>query len=194
MNATIDALGHRLEILMCDVHFRSDYDPAIDSPKHFLAIGEHNLREFEKVEAMDEECQERILNIISNMLASVLQKEAMEQYGNTNGESIKKVLYGWHNQPENQAYWGNILRCAEQSLADLNLTEEQSNGLSKLFDMLPATIIETLEELTSPLRLFPRAEAHSIAIGLSDMMMKEVGDANSARDNRLYKEEPTETG
>lgn len=174
MKTAIDTLADRLEILMCDVHFRSDYDRALHSTEHLLAIGEHTTREFKKIEALDGERQERIQNLVSNILANVLQKAAIEQFGNANGESIRRVLHDWHKQPENQAYWVNMMHSAQDSLEGTDLTAEQRDGVIVLFESLPTTLTETLVELISPLRLFPRAEAPSIATALADMMRKEL--------------------
>ena len=85
MKATIDKLATRFQDLIGDVNFWSDFDKVIDSQEYLMAMGSHNIKEFAKIEAMDEECQERIRNIVSNILASVLQIEAMEQYGNAVG-------------------------------------------------------------------------------------------------------------
>lgn len=167
----VELLGTRLKSLMGNVNFRSDYDQAVDSPERLLAVGEHNLREFEKIKAMGEKRQERIHHIISNILATVLQKEAIETYGDTDGSSIRQVLDDWHNQPENLAYWERLMKTAKQGLLGFNLTEDQCQTIMKyIFDRLPEVIIETMEELTSPLRFLPRAEAPSIASAIADIM------------------------
>jgi hypothetical protein len=156
------------------VNFWSDFDKVIDSQEHLMAMGSHNIKEFAKIEAMDEECQERIRNIVSNILASVLQKEAIEKYSNTDCSSIRQVLYSWFSRPEDCTFWDRLRHTAKLTLLGLNLTEEQSDAVMKgMFDKLPQAIMEVIEELTSPLRLLPRAEARSIATALSDVMKGE---------------------
>jgi len=167
---------------MGSVHFRSDFDEALDSPEHLMAIGEHNLREYEKIEAMDEECYERIQNIISTILASVLQKEAMAKCGNTDSGSIRQVLHDWNNQRENKVYWDRFIQSAHQALAVFNLTEEQRQTMGKMLDLLPAAMIEELDELTRPMHLIPYAEAQQIASVLADML-KENHYVDSLRVN-----------
>lgn len=180
MNTTIDALGHRLELLLGDVHFRSDFDQALDSPEHLIAIGEHNLREYEKVEAMDEQHQERIRNTVLNLLAQVLQKESMEQYGNTDDDSIRGILHNWCYQPDNKTYLDRLIETAKRGIANCDFTEEQLKIINEHFDALPIFLEDTLARLISHLRFFPRAEAPSIASVVADMM-KEVENADSQR-------------
>lgn len=163
MDATINAMGKRLQALMCDVQFRSDFDKALGSPEHLMAIGEHNLREYEKIEAMDEEHQERIRNIVLNLLAQVLQKKAMEQYGNTDDDSIRGILHDLCYQPDNKTYLDRLIETAKRGIADGDSTEEQLKMINKYFDALPIILEDTLARLLSHLRLFPCAEAPSIA-------------------------------
>jgi len=48
VKTTVEALVHRLELLLDCVHFRTDFDKVMDSPEHLMALGRHNLREYEK--------------------------------------------------------------------------------------------------------------------------------------------------
>lgn len=167
---------------MGDVHFRSDFDQALNSPEHLMAIGKHNLREYEKVEAMDEQHQERIKNIALNLLAQVLQKEAMEQYGNTDDDSIRRTLHDWCSQPDNKTYLDRLIETAKQGITNCNFTEEQLKIITEYFDALPIILEDTLARLISHLRLFPRAEAPSIASAIAEMMK----EANYAHGWRYY--------
>ena len=173
MKDTVVILGNRLKSLMGNVNFRSDFDKALDSPEHLMAIGKHNLREYKKIEAMGEEHYERIQSLISNILAGALQEKAIAKYGNTDGESIRKVLYGLHMQPEAQVYLEMFTKSAKRCLLGLDLTGEQLEGVCKLLDTVPIAIIDVLEQFTSPLRLLPCADTQSIAMALADIM-KEV--------------------
>jgi len=174
MNGTIDALGHRLQTLMDDVHFRSDFDKAPDSPEHLMVIGAHNIREYEKIETMGAEPFERIWSLISNILASVLQEEAIEKYGNTDGGSIRQVLHNWFEQPEDREYWERLRPAFKRGLLGFNLTNEQGDAvMNGIYDKFLQLIIEMIEELIVPMHLLPRAEAQPIAITLSDIMKEE---------------------
>ena len=184
MNATIDMLGKRLQALMGDVHFWSDFDRALESPEQLIAIGEHNTGQWEKIEAMGEERYERIQNILSNMLASIIQKEAVDQYGNTDMSSIRQVLFDCFNRPEDQVFEDRLRQTAKLALLNFNLTEEQSEMVLKgMFDKLPQVIMEGIEQLVTPMRLLPRAEAQSIVMALVDVMKEETRNADSQRHN-----------
>lgn len=170
MKTVADTLATRLQTLMGDVDFRSDYDLALDSPEHLLAIGVHNLHEYERIEALDDH-QERIKDLISNILSSVLQEEAIANYGNTDGSSIQKVLCGWFNQQEDYIFNNRLRQTVEQALFILDLTDDQAMAvLENIYDNLPQAIMTYIEELVTPICMLPRSEAGSIAMVLKDMM------------------------
>lgn len=170
----IVALSTRLETLMSNVKFRSDYNQALDSPEQLLAIGEHNRRELEKLKAMGEEHKERIWDLMSAILASGLQEEALEKYGNTDSSSIRLVLSKGFNSLEVNAFWNKLRHTTERSLLGIGLTDEQCQAVMKnIYDRLPEAMIECLEELYSRSCYLPRSEAQPIATALADMM-KEV--------------------
>ncbi|MFC2032279.1 hypothetical protein ACFLUS_02775 [Chloroflexota bacterium] len=172
MKTAINTLVERIEITMGDMNFKLDYDQALDSPEQLLEIGEHNLREYEKVEAMDEDRKERIRSIMINILAQLLQKEAIEQYGNTDDDSIRRTLHDWCSQPENQTYVDRLIETAKRGIAGFDFTEEQMKFFTEYFDALPVIMDDILVRLTSHLRLPPRAEAQSISMALADIMKK----------------------
>lgn len=183
MKTAINTLADRLEILVGDVKFSSDYDRALDSPERLFAIGEHNLREYEKIEAMGEQQQERINNIVLNMLAQVLQKEAMEHYGDTDDDSIRRTLHDWYSQPENQTYVDRLIEMAKRGIAGFDFTEEQLKILMEYYDALPIIMEDILVRAISHLRLLHRAEAQSISMALVDIMKEETRNADSQRHN-----------
>jgi len=183
MKTAINTLVDRLEILMGDVNFRSDFDQALDSPERLFAIAEHNRREYEKIEAMDEQQQERINNILLNMLAQLLQKESMEQYGNTDDGSIRRTIHDWYSQPEDKTYMDRLIETAKRGIAGLDFTEEQLKILMEYYDALPIIMEEFLVWAVSHVRLLHRAEAQSISMALADIMKEEIRNADSQRDN-----------
>lgn len=174
MNATINVLVEKLQTLMGDLNYRFDFNPTLDPPEQLIEIGEHNLRELEKFEAMGEERKERIWNLMAIILATGFQKLAIEKYGATDTGKIRKVLEDLFQQPDNQAFFGRLRHTEEQCLLGSGLTEEQCHAAMKyIFDKLPEALMEYLEDLYSPLRFLPRSEAQSITMTLADMM-KEV--------------------
>jgi hypothetical protein len=177
---TIEALSHRLELLLGDVRFRSDFDRAIESPEQLIAIGKHNIGQWEKIEAMGQEHCERIQNIISNMLASIIQEEAMGHYGNTDMSSIRQVLCGWFNRPEDREFEDRLREAGKRALVGLDLSEEYYILLEHICDKLPNMLMEYIGELVEPIHMLPRSEAQPIAMALVDMM-KEVKSVNSIR-------------
>ena len=178
MRKAINTFVDRLEILIGDVNYWSDYDHVLDSPERLFAMGEHNLAGYKKIKAMDEERQERIQNITLNILAQVLQKEAMEQYGNTDEYSIRKTLNNWCSRPENQTYLDRLIETAKRGIAGFDFTKEQLEIFTEYFDALPIIMEDMLARAISHLRLLPRAEAQSISMALADMI-KEANYAYS---------------
>lgn len=169
----INNLGNRLQALTGDIDLQSD-ESALDSPEKLIAMCIHNSREYKKIDEVDEEHQQRILNLIPSILAVTLQEEAKEKYGNTDSGSIRQVMDGWFNRPEYQVFWDKLRQTTKLSLQNFSLTEEQIDATMKdLFDKLPQLMMGAVEELTSPLTFIPRAEAQSIALALTDLM-KEV--------------------
>jgi hypothetical protein len=171
MKAIIDVLGKRLEILLDGVNFRSDFDRALGSPEHLLEIGEHNLREYEKMETMSEERYERIQNLYANILASALQEEAIKHYGDADHDSIRQVLYGWFNRPEDRVFQDKLREAGRQALLGLGHTKELCTSvLVNIYDKLPDMLMYYIEELIEPMHMLPLSEAQPIAMALADML------------------------
>ena len=180
MNETINAMGKRLQALMADVHFRSDFDKALDSPEQLIAIGEHNLREYKKIESMDGERQERLQNLVANLLARALQKEAIEKYKNTERSSIRQVLQDRCDEPETRAYFDRLKETFKRCLLSIPLTKEQCEEIIPYYcsDIHLQVIIEVIEELINPYCSLPFHEAQYFTRTLTDMM-KEVNYAHN---------------
>jgi len=173
LNTTLNVLGEKLLALMGDVHFRSDYDEALDSPEELLEIMEHNSRESKKIEAIDDERKERICNLMSTMLATALQKEAIQKYGSADIDTVRKILEDPFQQPDNQAAWCKLWHTEEQRLLRSGLTEEQCQAvMTYIVDKLPEAIMECLDEVYRHSRFIPRTEAQSITTVLAEMMQE----------------------
>ncbi|MFC2059157.1 hypothetical protein ACFLTS_05940 [Chloroflexota bacterium] len=183
MEAQLAVLAARLETLIGNASFRSDFDIALSSPAHLMAIGEHNINEYERMKATDHERQERFDSLASNILASVLQKEAIEHCGNTDDKSIRHILYNWHNEPGNIAYWEKFTQCAKTSLNGLDFDEEQLERALELLDALPYLVIEVMIELIKPTRLINRARASSIVMAFADIIIDEARDVDRISPN-----------
>lgn len=195
MNATINSLGNRLQLLMGDVNFRWDYDRALDSPEHLLAIAEHNIQEFQKMEDMDKNRQDRIQATALDLLVSILQREALQKYGTHHGGSIGEILYDWHSEPEHRAYGDKLIHSAKQSLISLDLTEEQHRGVSSYFDMLPLATVEILLDMIMAMImergkcwLPQRADARCI-LRVKTTTNGQICSSHRAMWDRLFREE-----
>ena len=169
MNPTVDKLFNRLETLTGDIDFRWG-DGALESPDKLMAMGRHNLRQLQKIQAMDPECRERIQSLQFNILASGLQEEAMGKYGNTDANSVKKILEDCWSLPEKQQYADRVIGMVKQCVARFDLTKEEVATITDILNELPLMIMNTIVEITSQSRLLPRAEAQSMAAALADIM------------------------
>jgi hypothetical protein len=166
----INNLGNRLQALTGGIDYRID-DCALDSPDQLIAMCAYNSRECKKIDALDEEHQQRIWSLIASILAVALQEEAIQKYGNTDGSSIRQVLDAWFNRPEYQVFLEKLRQTTKLSLLNFNLTEQQIDAvIEDMFDKLPRLMMGVVEKLTIPLRFFPQVEAHSIGMTLADMI------------------------
>ncbi len=176
-NMTIDATLERLQCLLGDVDFTWD-ERALDSPEIALEIGERYSREFERIEAMGDEKEERIINLMFSFFAVMLQMLAIRQYGNGGITAIGKVVAEIYNKPNVKAEISRLRNTLEKALLTSTLTKEQINLLmTGVIDEIPRLLVDWFTELYVPYRLLPLTEAQSIAATLFDMM-KEAGDAD----------------
>lgn len=182
MNATIDVLGKRLQALMGDVNFRSDYHRALESSEQLLEIGAHNLAEYEKIEAMPEERQRRIENLIWLILAEQIQVEALKKYGNSGDPSVRQFIENGFSKPEIELEWEKYKQLAKEGIGNEGLNDIQLGAVYHLLDLLPRLIIELIVEGVGRFRLLPRAEAPRIIAALVDMS-KETEHADTCRHN-----------
>jgi hypothetical protein len=154
---------------MGDIDFKWD-GGTIDSPDQFGAMCAQYSRECKKLEALDEERRDRILNLMSNMLAIALQKVAIDEFGNTDEESTREVLCKRYAQTTSQEHWHRFMSAAKQYFLALGLTENQCRAIIEYFDAFPMAMLEFWVELARPWRLFPTAQGQSVASALTDLM------------------------
>ncbi len=177
-NQTVDVLLERLQSLMGNLDFSWD-DKAFDSPELALTTGERINREHERLEAMGEEKQERIMSRMFSLFATMLQMLAIETYGNDEIPSIRRVIEDTYNKPNVKAELSRLRHTIEKALRASTLTKEQCDILLNGFiDEIPLLMVDWLTEMYVPYRSLPLTETRSIAAALADMM-KEVGDADS---------------
>jgi len=171
MEPKLKWLGDRFQSLLGDVVIDwADCDPIADSPESFMEIGRKNLRQLEKIKAMPEEQQLRIKELLFNIVATVLQKEAMQKYGNTNDSSIRQCLNDWYKDPDNYGHCNRIIELGKQELSNCGLTDAQLKVVYEAYDELLLLMMQTLIEEISRLRLIPLAQSPGIAAVLADMV------------------------
>jgi hypothetical protein len=171
MNVVLDKLDNRLKSLMGDISFKWD-ERCLESPVQLMATCTHNSREYGKYEAMNLERQERIWNLFSHMLAVELQELAMDQYGNTDEESIRKVLNDLYKVTDSQEYWNRIMRLTKEYFLGIGLKEKQIQAIMGYFDTLPMVMIDFCIDLTEQWNFLPAKQAQSIASALTDLIGK----------------------
>jgi hypothetical protein len=84
-----------------DLDFSCD-ERALDSPEIALEVRERCSREYERFEIMGEEKKERILNLMSEISAIMLQILAIRQYGNGGSAAIRQGLTDITNQADSK--------------------------------------------------------------------------------------------
>ena len=173
MNKKGDQLADRLVELAGPTQFRGDYDNASQSSEDLLAMGRHNLAEFEKLQSLGEETQERIERLTRLLVARELQKEALVRYGIADEAAIREVLMSLYAEPENRAFCDRIAKLSIEGMADADLTEEQRIQLNEYFRLLPQIQIEAIAEEVSKFQYLPLESSGLIAEKLADFL-KEV--------------------
>ena len=169
-NKTSQQLGERLTALTGGVAFRCDFDKAPGSPEELMDTGRHNRREWERLEAVGSEQQERILNLVSNLLSDVFQQKALIRYGDAQSSSVKKVLSELFGSPEELEYQAKLLQTEKAAAASLGLSHEQFQMVCGCLDGLPAALLEFMTALVSRSSLLPRSEAGDLSSVLAEMV------------------------
>ncbi len=171
---TINRLGNQLQTLTGGIDLNWD-ESAVNSTEDLMALCVHNSQELKRIDELDEERQQRVLNLIPSILAATLQEEAMRQYGNTDCSSIRGVMDAWFNRSEYQGFLGKLRHTTRLTLRNYGLNDEQIDAVEKdILDKLPHAMIDVIQELTIPLTYMPLSEAQSVGAALADMM-REVG-------------------
>lgn len=173
----MDAKKKFLEVLG-SVDFR--YGAPVDSPEQLMKYGEHVLAQYE---ALGEERQQRGEDLISVILADVLQPRTIARYHDAGYDSIRQVLVEEFARLEADTKWRKYIELAKQGIANLGLNDFQVELLNKYFDLMPDIFVEFIAELASRFDLFPRENAATFAMVLRDMLKEEVDHVESKRYN-----------
>ena len=178
----INELAQKLLSLLKDLDFSWD-ERALDSPEIALEVGARYSREYERFEAMAELRKERILNLMAEIFAMMIQALAIREYGNGGSMAIEQVLTDIANQAEVKDRFNRRRDTAKRALDITDLSAEQIDlVMSGVIDKRLNDLVDRFTELYTPYQLLPLGQSHSIAAVLADMM-KETEHADDRTDN-----------
>ena len=178
----INELAEKLLSLMGDLDFSWD-ERAEDSPAIALEVGARYSREYERFETMDEERKERILNLMSQIFAMMVQALAIREFGNGGPTAIRQVLTDIVEKPEVEDEFNRLKNTAKSALETTDLSAEQIDlVMAGMIDNRLDLVVDRFVELYTLYQLLPLEQSRSIAAVLADMM-KEEEDANNSTNN-----------
>lgn len=160
------------------VDFR--YGAAVDSPEQLVKLGQHVRAQYE---ALGEERQQRAYDLMSMILADVLQPRALARYGDASFKSIHRLLVEEFARLGADTIWGKYQRLAKQGIANLGLNDFQAEQLNKLIDLMPDIVVEFIARLASRFGFLRRESAAILSLVLRDMFQEEANHAESKRRN-----------
>ena len=152
------------------------------SVEKFKEVATHNSRQYTRIEAMGEEHQKRIEDLICLVLSGKLDPMAMDRFGDTSDASLRKLLSDFFYIPEMTPEWEKIRKLALAALDDEAFTNDQIQSIAKLYDAVPEMMIDYLADSISRLKAVPMQEASSISKVLIHMIQERDHD-NIVRNN-----------
>ena len=177
----INELAQKLLSLLKDLDFSWD-ERALDSPEIALRVGARYSREFERFETMEDERKERILNLMSQIFAKMLQILAIREYGNGGSAAIRQVLTDIVDKPEVKDEFNRLRNTAKRALETTDLSVEQIDlVMAGLIDKRLNGLVDQFVELYEPYQLLPLNNSESLSKVLADMM-KETEYADDRTD------------
>lgn len=149
------------------------------SVQEFKEIVQYNEKQYARIEAKGDQYQERILDLMSLILAEILQPVMIGRFGNTSGYSLHRILDESFYAPEMESEWKACNRTALQALSDNRLDANQMTIISNVIDYLPDTMINLIVWVVGRLKLVPMQEVGNISRMMSKMMKEEGYDDNT---------------
>ena len=175
---TVDSF-RRLVSLLKDTKFKSA--PGRSSRYPLMDVSNHNLAEWDK---LNPETQQRAIDLLSAIMADIVQPLALKQFGNTSDSAIKTVLLG-KLIPENELVdeinhaWQQV----RHEALDNGLTEAEVDKLhQQSISRSHAWVVDYFTGLISQWQLLPRITARKTADTLATMFA-EVDNADATRNN-----------
>jgi hypothetical protein len=136
-----------------------------------IELGKRNIEEFEK---LSDKRRAVIFDILSQMLAGVIQPRAIEKFGCADSLATASIIHDSFHFQQTMEQLGLDIQMRKEYVS-IGLNEEDARALQEsLMSYYATEFVQLITDLVNRWRLFPIAEAQSIALSLTDLM-KEVG-------------------
>jgi hypothetical protein len=175
----MDKLQRFLDLLG-DINFK-----VIDNRSSAAEFSEkalYNQAQYAKIEARGDHFEERLIDLMSLILADRLQPVIINRFGDTSDYSLYQFFREQVASPKMQVEWGKFKRLALEAISDEGLDAEQIEIVSRIFDGLPELLIDSLACLVGRLKVVPIQENTDVSRLLA-RMMEEGNNADNTRCN-----------
>ena len=148
----------------------------------FRDVAWHNYCEYNRIESMGPQYQQRLRDLIMMILARNLQVEVIDKCGDTANESSRQVISDSLDIVEVKAEWESIKLLILEALRFEGLNNDQMIVINQLVDKIPDILIDLMVELTGRLKPIPMADTPHISSLLAKMITEDIYD-DDKRDN-----------
>jgi hypothetical protein len=158
----MDVRKRFLEILG-NVDFR--YNAPVDTPEQLIRCGEYVTARYE---ALGEERQQRLYDLLCVVLSDVFQPRALARYHDAGFDSIRRALAEeiQHKVAINKLRYVELLKGV---IADSGLNDIQEERIGSLLDLIIDFLVRFIARMASRFVLLPRKNAATLALVLNDM-------------------------
>jgi len=153
-----------------------------NSVEQFKKIARYNQEQYDLIEARGELYEERLLDMISLVLAEKLHPIAMDRCGDTGEISVRRIFNETTSNPTTMSDLRKIKQLALSTISADDFNESQVSLLSELLDLIPEMILDFIVQLAGRLEVIPMTELSGITRILT-LMMQEEGYADNTRNN-----------
>lgn len=153
-----------------------------NSVEQFKKIARYNQEQYDLIEARGELYEERLLDMISLVLAEKLHPIAMDRYGDTGEISVRRIFDETTSNPTTMSDLRKVKQLALSTISADDFNESQVSLLSELLDLIPEMILDFIVQLAGRLEVIPMTELSGITRILT-LMMQEEGYADNTRNN-----------
>jgi len=168
--------AQRIMNLIDGTKFRGTPDWSSEYP--LMDLGNHNLAELDK---LSDERKERAANLISVIVADIVQPLALKKFGNTDGSAIRTVVRDELFPQDKSKELDSLGQQVQKEALGIGLSEMQAERLRKSFvSHFPIWLEDCIAGLIDRWRLLPRSES-SRMIGVLVEMFKEGNHVDSIR-------------